>query len=65
VLVGRNTSKLQEVKDSLIGEGHSVLAGDVGSPEFWGKVRRQEVRYPPNPIFGKIIVSVGMGRKWG
>jgi hypothetical protein len=57
VLVGRNTAKLQEVKDSLAGEGHSLLVGDVGSAEFWGRVRREEVRYFLSNLRGDLADS--------
>lgn len=43
VLVGRDKARLEDVRRSLDGGRHSVRVGDVGSAEFWGLVRREEV----------------------
>lgn len=54
VLVGRDEGRLEAVRGALAGgvrdgdgdgdgRGHSVRVGDVGSAEFWGVVRREEV----------------------
>lgn len=43
VLVSRNEEALLKAKDTLHGPNHSIIAGDVGSYEFWKKVGKREV----------------------
>jgi FlaA1/EpsC-like NDP-sugar epimerase len=47
ILVGRNGSLLDQVKQSLVevdgaaGNGHQILVGDVGDAAFWERIKKE------------------------
>jgi nucleoside-diphosphate-sugar epimerase len=47
ILVGRNSSLLDQVKQSLVemdgaaGNGHQILVGDVGDAAFWERIKKE------------------------
>jgi hypothetical protein len=47
ILVGRNRSLLDQVKQSLVevdgaaGNGHQILVGDVGDAAFWERIKKE------------------------